>query len=138
MLNKVECFFCPKKMIDRKKMRLHIGIHMILKSVRRNTTTCGFCGLMGCSISFEKNVPGKNAPKCPSSDCAFANKFSLKAAEKCSNNSPCTNRPVECRVCKLVVWSYNIQSHYERYHAGHEIPSMISEVEINRLKSLGI
>lgn len=138
LLNQVECFFCDTKMVDRKKMRLHIGIHMILKSIPINPTTCGFCGTMGCSLSLETNIPGKNAPNCPLSNCTFFTKFSLKSAEKSTKTSPCTNRPVKCEVCKLVYWSYNIQIHYERNHIGHNIPSMISEDEIIKMKSIGI
>jgi hypothetical protein len=135
---KLECFFCPRKRFEIKKMRQHIGIHMVLNLIPINPTTCGFCGVMGCSLSLETNVPGKNAPKCPASNCKFAHKFSLKAAEKISKNSPCTNRPVECYVCKIVIWSYNIKVHYERDHIGYDIPSMISEDEVFKLKNIGI
>jgi len=52
--NKIECYFCPLKMFAPEKMRLHIGIHLALKLVPINPTTCGFCGVMGCSIGLEK------------------------------------------------------------------------------------
>ena len=136
--DKIECFFCPKQLVKRKTMRLHIGIHMMLKLIPINPTTCGFCGIMGCSISLETNCAGKNAPKCPVSNCKFAEKFSLKAAEKSTKNSPCTNRPVICGICKLIVWSYNIKIHFERIHIGYEVPDMISEEEIIRMKKLEI
>ena len=138
LLNKVECLFCPKKMIERKKMRLHIGIHMLHNLIPINPTTCGFCGIMGCSLNFEKNVAGKNSPLCPLSNCIYFQKFSLKAAEKSTTNSPCTNRPVECVICKLIIWSYNIKIHYDRIHTGIQIPFMISDDEKKRIKALNI
>ena len=49
--------------------------------------------------SIKKNV-GPSAP-----DCKYFYKFSLGPATKVSDVSPCTNRPVECDLCKLVFWS---------------------------------
>ena len=111
---------------------------MVLNLIPVNPTTCGFCGIMGCSISLETNFAGKNAPKCPRSNYKYATKFSLKAADKFTKNYPCTNRPVECLLCKLIILSYSIEVHYKRFHVGHDIPLMVSDDEIRRLKSIGI
>ena len=99
-----------------------------------NANTCGFCGGDSCNISIiVSSGVGKNANKGVASNCKYFNRFSLKPAETSTKNKPCTNRPVECDLCKTVLWSYNIESHYHVNHFGEDIPSMITQLEIQRI-----
>ena len=56
---------------------------------------------------------GKTASKIISSNCDYKVKFSLEAAEKSTKSSPCTNRPVSCPVCNMILWSCNMYDHYK-------------------------
>lgn len=49
---KVPCLIenCKKKIL-LVKMRMHIGWH-ILNGLESNSHRCGFCGLIGCSLSI--------------------------------------------------------------------------------------
>ena len=53
----------------------------------------------------------------------------MKSTEKSTKSKPCTNRPVKCEHCSVIVWSYNIEQHYLVCHPGVDIPVMISEKE---------
>ena len=59
-----------------------------------------------------------------------------KVGTKPSRNNPCTNRLVHCSVqeCKQVVWSYNMEAHFEVKHT--EIPCLltITQAEIVAMK----
>ena len=59
-------------------------------------------------------------------------------AEKISALNPCTNRPVKCDLCKLVVWSYNIRIHYEQTHPNNDLPEiyLLKNDEVEKLKAL--
>ena len=49
----------------------------------------------------------------------------MKSVENLTLTTPCTNRPIFCsnKLCnKRVVWSYNMQAHYEECHRGLEAP----------------
>ena len=37
-------------------------------------------------------------------------------SDKNSKHSPCSNRPLLCRVCQQIVWSYNLTYHYKIKH----------------------
>ena len=69
------------------------------------TKNCGYCGKIGCSITLEP-TSGRSAQKVygpKSADCDYFYSFSLKSAEKISALNPCTNRPVKCDLCNLVI-----------------------------------
>ena len=61
------------------------------------------------------------------SNCPGAHKFSYAAAQKGSQNTPCTNVPLECTLCprnqssnKLpVIWKYNMRAHIKISHPEH-------------------
>ena len=59
-----------------------------------------------------------------------------KLSAKPSRNNPCTNRLVHCSVneCKQVVWSYNMEAHFESKHV--DVPSdiVITQAEIAAMK----
>ena len=52
----------------------------------------------------------------PESNCSYLYQFSMKAAAKVTERSPCTNRPVKCDLCEQIYWSYNLEIHYKSMH----------------------
>jgi len=130
------CFIKCKK----ERMRQHIGQHLINNQIDDDSKTCGFCGKIGCSIALEV-TSGRGANKTfgpVSRDCKYHYCFSLKSAEKVSAFNPCTNRPIKCELCSLVVWSYNMRSHYTLNHPNNDYPEkyLLSDDEIKKLKAL--
>ena len=121
-------------------MRLHIGQHLINNNIDQNTRNCGFCGNVGCSIAIVHTTGrGSNKTMGPSAPgCKYFYKFSLASAAKVNDSSPCTNRPVECDLFKLVFWSYNMRSHYDEVHSSNELPArfLLSNDEIVKVKAL--
>ena len=49
---KVDCSLCAKK-VTINRTRQHIGFHIINGDILPEPTTCGFCGLISCHISFK-------------------------------------------------------------------------------------
>ena len=73
-----------------------------------------------CYIEIAKGSGrGQTASEVPRSGCEYFEKVSIVAAGKGSKRSPCTNRPVECQLCKRVFWSYNMYQHIETCHSDH-------------------
>ena len=100
--------------MGRKKMRQHIGSHILKENLEN---VCGFCGVQGCDIDIScGSGRGKSISEVPQSRCDFYEKFSIKAAANGSKRSPCTNRPIHCPVCTRVVWFYNMSFHYQSNH----------------------
>ena len=99
-------------------MRWHVGAHILRDDLKN---ACGFCGLIGkCDIKIVKGSgKGQTASEVPKSACDYFEKFSIVAAGKGSKRSPCTNRPVECHICKRMFWSYNMYHHFESSHSDH-------------------
>jgi hypothetical protein len=82
---------------------------------------CGFCGIE-CNKRIElckTSGAGLYATEgiAESSICDNGKWFTLKPAKKISKRTPCTNRPVNCKVCLGVFWSYNILIHYSNQHS---------------------
>ena len=127
--NVVTCHCCQKK-IKREKLREHVGGHIIRKEVE--DFSCGFCGLKaGHSISLQST---SHKTKIPQSNCPDYRKFSLASARTSTQNTPCTNRPVECDICKVVYWSYYLKKRYEENHAASVCPENISDEEVNAMR----
>ena len=103
------CKICSKY-IQKKKMRQHVGSHILSKDIESSQNVCGFCGTADtCDISICRGSGrGKTASEIPQSTCSYFEKFSLKSAAKSTKTSPCTNRPIECPTCKRIFWSYNM------------------------------
>ena len=119
---------CGEK-VTKKMMRKHIGHHIIKDNLGM---VCGFCGMTCCSIALVTGSGrGKTATLIPGGNCDYRTKFSIKSAEKSTKSGPCTNRPITCKVCKTVQWSYNIPQHYQAMHSKCPIPNMITQEEKN-------
>ena len=100
---KIKCKIC-KKLVSRKKMRLHVGAHILKDNI---IGACGFCGekvdVGRCNIEIVKGSGrGQTSSEVPRSGCDYFEKFSLLSVSKGSQRNPCTNRPVECLICKRV------------------------------------
>ena len=93
-------------------MRQHVGLHLIMNELNQCVNACGYCDLSDCSVVIKKSSGQvKNANRASHSNCGCYVKFSLGDAVNSSKNTPCTNRPIECPQCKLVIWSYNLKKH---------------------------
>ena len=122
----ITCRICGNQ-LEQKLMRKHVGEHIIRDKMG---IVCGFCGLDGCSVDLVRGSGrGKNTTLVPGGNCEYLHKFSIKSAEKSTKSGPCTNRPVACEVCKVIVWSYNLPEHYRKKHTNHPIPSQITAEE---------
>ena len=132
MIDKIKCKLCEKQLLI-KNMRKHIGFHILNDSLEY---VYGFCGMSGCSIDIiHGSGRGKTACKIISSNCEYKDKFSLKAAEKSSKSSPCTNRPLNCRLCKVVKWSYSMLGHMRKEHSDYPADECaIPQEEENNVK----
>ena len=82
----------------------------------------------GHSISLQST---SHKTETPQSNCPDYRKFSLASARTSTQNTPCTNRPVECDICKVVHWSYYLKKHYEENHTDSVCSENISEEELN-------
>lgn len=104
----VGCNLCGER-VNMPKMRHHIAGHMLKKDVNEHEDRCGFCGLCNtCSIGIKTT----NQTVSPESSCIYFKAFSLKKLNKLSNH------PVECEICKKIVWSFNLKSHLNKSHQG--------------------
>ena len=111
------CKLCRKSK-DRKLMRFHVSGHILSGKMNHTASTCGYCGQNGvCTIGL-KETSRNNSGKIfsPVSNCCYQEKFSLKTAATSSRRIPSTNRPVKCKNCEVVVWSYNIGLHNTETH----------------------
>ncbi len=122
--------------IGRERMRTHVGYHILNNDVIKSQDTCGFCGIVGCKIYSTKTSGfGSRKTLGPNSNCSHFYGFSLKAAAKMTESSPCTNRPVKCDLCEQIYWSYNIQYHFDIMHANPSFPTdQLEKLKINEEK----
>jgi len=113
--DQLNCFVCSK-IITLKKMRSHIAKHILNNQCVRNP--CGYCGLLCNSVLDIKKSSGygKNTNFKPHSNCVRFYAFSLAPVERIGTF--CSNRPVVCKICRNIFWSYNMRSHYENFHQG--------------------
>ena len=66
----------PKK-YGKKKMRNHIGYHIIHGDCTPNPHRCGYCGAIGCQISLViTSGSGKRVVYGPKSDCNYFTEIS--------------------------------------------------------------
>ncbi|KAG1816605.1 hypothetical protein EV424DRAFT_1301526, partial [Suillus variegatus] len=87
--------------------RSHMGAHILraARGVPDNLTTtisgpppCGFCGRSGvteCAVTFKET--GRSVswePQCPHQE-----NFQYGSANKGSDNRPCRNVPIVCKLC---------------------------------------
>ena len=100
-------------MILRKKMRSHVGAHILKGHFLPHPNLCGFCGKNNCNTILYIS-PGIDTWS-TKSNCKYFYGFSLKWAEKSNKNTPFTNRPVKCDICEPplnIIWTYNLKAQY--------------------------
>ena len=128
------CKICSRTFI-LKDMRTHVAKHILSNHCVKNC--CGFCGLScNCILELRKSSAyGLNANFKPFSNCSLFYSFSLAPVEKVG--SFCSNRPIVCKICRNVFWSYNMQDHYEDHHNGVTFPQeyVIPPKEIKNIKA---
>ena len=129
----IKCKLCST-IIQKKKMRKHVGTHILKDNLM---DVCGFCGLSGCTIDIIRGSGrGKTASKVVSANCEYMEKFSLTSTKKITKSSPCTNRPVTCPHCNTVHWSYNMYTHMKKDHSDYPPDEWkISEEEVKAVKN---
>ncbi len=118
------CKIC-NELCSLSKMRDHVARHILLKDVEASSSLCGFCGRndSGCTLAIViTSGKGKNTTYGPASSCPYFRKFNLKSSAKPTKSSPSTNRPIECHICKLVCWSYNVRCHFAEAHGVEDHP----------------
>lgn len=80
-----------------------------------------------------------------SSNCKYYYNFNYKAATKSSSNSPSTNAPLICPLCKPspktgqkpAFWKYNLEAHLHREHP-EALESAALSVGVRRAKHISI
>ena len=76
---------------------------------------CGFCLNSQCEVHLicHGQMVTIDMQK---SHCPNLRKIRLKIAESFSERQPCTNHPLKCPLCPLIVWKYNLKSHITDGH----------------------
>ena len=125
---------------ERSMMRHHMGAHVLQPSWTQYSCdkprmSCGLCGIRrsagqhlvspnampgSCGVSLSKAKNPQPVHQCHS---VGALQYSISPAGKCTPSAPCTNRPLRCPKCPLVMWSYSMQNHFEDDHPSAEIPA---------------
>ena len=132
----VECELCTRP-IERSMMRHHMGSHLLCEdswsgySKVKPAMPCGLCGVrtaIGQHLVSSVTMPGHCAVSIakgkPVHQCQLlrALEYSLAPAAKSATSTPCTNRPLQCPKCPLVVWSYSMLRHFADAHPTADIP----------------
>lgn len=96
---------------------------------------CGFCGVAGrCHVDVRTKGKGKRIQHQLQSTCDYAPKkdmqyndvdISVARVRSSSVAEPCTNLPIDCKLCSsrgqtVSIWKYNFDSHVELRHGGPE------------------
>jgi hypothetical protein len=114
--DKFKCKVCFKLgandvFFEKDLMRQHIGQHMVLCHIPPHENLCGFCGEV-CGSNNEISRKYGNVI----SSCDNFHPYSFGAAIKSSARSPCTNRLISCSTCKVIIWTYNVSTHFHNRH----------------------
>ncbi|KAJ7735833.1 hypothetical protein DFH07DRAFT_680753, partial [Mycena maculata] len=129
------CGYCsPSVPLDTAHPQLiiaHIGSHILHDpAIDRSMEPCGLCGRASplCQIFLKKSSSGSGAltidmkaSRCPN----LTKRFSIGAATKSIDSSPCSNAPLKCPTCSKkdpAVWRYNMKEHLTRHHPEVSLP----------------
>lgn len=133
---KAECTRCsyPIDKMTQPELIRHMGVHILHDPVMQDVVQpCGLCLGTGCKWYIMKGrgtgaaeTINMNDSRCPN---LRNKKFRLKNASVYTENSPCTNVPMQCPVCiKLpsgtrspAVWKYNLKDHILQQHSDYNI-----------------
>lgn len=102
-----------------------MGAHILFdRTINRAEQPCGSC-LLPAQVCRYIVVKGKGAKGSYRVDwrktngCGRAVNFSYKPASEYKDNAPCTNVPLQCKLCPTdapAVWRYNFRYHLEQAH----------------------
>ena len=116
------CEVCHKN-VRLHSMGTHIARHILLGECARDV--CGYCGGHDCTTQLLRNTQGRllsiivtNCPLEPSNvRCgAMARGFA---------QNPCTNRALQCVLCRHTVWLYGMAHHFDSKHTSSAPPSAL-------------
>ena len=96
---------------------------------------CGLCGVRAsagqkllvsspglCGVSLAKTSKGKPAQSVNQCQLLGVLDYSMDPAATCRVSTPCTNRPMKCSKCEVVIYSYSMRQHLADQHPTAMIP----------------
>jgi hypothetical protein len=135
----VTCELCTHP-VARDMMRHHMGAHLLqpswsLYDAEKPRMPCGLCGVRAsagqkllvsspglCGVSLAKTSKGKPAQSVNQCQLLGALEYSMGPAATCRVSTPCTNRPMKCSKCEVVIYSYSMRQHFADQHPTAMIP----------------
>lgn len=99
-------------------------------TIDRGEEMCGTClrpsapGVCEYYLKKGKGAKANVAVDLPRTTCVNKFRFTHTSASTSTENSPCSNAPLECKLCgpgSPAVWRYSMKAHFERHH-----PSSVS------------
>ncbi|PBK88629.1 hypothetical protein ARMGADRAFT_1065534 [Armillaria gallica] len=127
-LEQPRCIRCPRVIIAQLSgpaLLRHSGAHILHDPSFRDQEPCGFCLTTdgSCSIRLHQRRQADHVD-IKKSQCPHVVSTNLLKAERSSERSPCTNRPLRCPLCPEyadAVWRYILRSHISRIHPSANI-----------------
>ncbi|KAJ6625273.1 hypothetical protein B0H10DRAFT_1783292, partial [Mycena sp. CBHHK59/15] len=143
----ISCYLCGTH-CKLSSMQNHVGHHLLLALRGKNdpkpcsvqelgADPCGFCGREGC---YTQLIKKEDEPVVIVSNCDYHYaKMLYKAATKCTKNSPCTNVPIHCPLCKKsasgaprTIWKYNVIYHlFSEHSPDNKLPEIPPQLMID-------
>ncbi|KAJ7246639.1 hypothetical protein C8J57DRAFT_1081377 [Mycena rebaudengoi] len=124
----VECTKCdppvPLPLKNKQLLLQHNGGHILFDpTFRRADQRCGLClrpfPMCEFYLTGGSGTDSARQVDWKRSTCLRQVTFSMAAAQKWSESSPCTNHLIPCPLtCGLVIWTYNIEAHYRGIRHG--------------------
>ena len=113
------CSLCPNILIDSLSgpdLLKHMGAHILHDhKLYSRPSPCGFCLNSQCEIHLSRHGQFTTIDM-QKSRCPNLRKVRLKIAESFTERQPCTNHPLKCPLCTLIVWKYNLRNHITDTH----------------------
>ena len=110
------CEVCQKS-VPLHSMRTHIGRHVLLGECARDV--CGYCGGHDCTTQLLRNTQGRLVSVIVTNCPLEPTNVRYGAMARGSARNPCTNRPMQCVLCRDTVWLYGMAHHFDSKHAGY-------------------
>ena len=113
------CSLCPNILINSLSgpdLLKHMGMHILHDhKLYSRLSPCSFCLNSQCKIHLSRHGQFTIIDM-QKSCCPNLQKVCLKIAESFIEHQPCTNHPLKCLLCMLIVWKYNLQNHITDTH----------------------
>lgn len=103
-----------------------MGAHILHDHrLKDSDSPCGFCLSTGSSCSIQltrgRGANSESIIDMQKFQCPYLWKISLKSVSSFTARQPCTNHPLLCPVCKVVVWKYNLYAHITTSHPTSDV-----------------